>query len=138
MNIECGGRAVAAPAILGRRAFDAVPERVGDARRWLRRLLGDGCDDALECLSEVFTNAVLHSASGAAQTPVSVAVLEAPPGVRVEVTDAGANTEPRLLSPDATTAYGRGLLLLDALTGGRWGWEDRSSGRTVWFEVPRC
>lgn len=122
--------------VLGRRVFVAVPEQVRHARRWLQGVLGDGCDEAVECLSEIFTNSVLHSASGAVQGPVPVTVLEAGPRVRVEVRDAGGRTEPRLLSPDEETPYGRGLCLVDALTGGRWGWADESAGRVFWFDVP--
>lgn len=124
--------------VLGRRTFRAVPEQVGEARRWLRTLLGDGCDDALECLSEVFTNAVIHTASGVTQGPVSVVVMDVPPRVHIEVTDAGAVTEPHVRSPDDATQYGRGLLVVNALTCGRWGWEDELMGRRVWFQVPRC
>lgn len=123
---------------LGARTFRALPEQVREAREWLRKLLGDGCDDAVECLSEVFTNAIIHTASGVTQGPVSVVVTDVPPRVRVEVADAGADTEPHVRSPDDSTRYGRGLLVVDALTSGRWGWEDESGGRRVWFEVPRC
>jgi anti-sigma regulatory factor (Ser/Thr protein kinase) len=124
--------------VLGRRTFHAVPRQVKEARRWLRTLLGDGCGDALECLSEVFTNAVLHTASGATQGPVSVVVTDVPPRVHIEVRDGGAVTKPHVCSPDEVTQHGRGLQVVNALTGGRWGWEADRSGLTFWFEVPRC
>jgi anti-sigma regulatory factor (Ser/Thr protein kinase) len=131
------GQSVMIATMLGRRTFRAVPEQAREARRWLRALLGDGCEDAPECLSEIFANAVLHTASGATQGPVSVVVLDVGPRVRVQVTDAGAATKPHLRSPDDGTPCGRGLLIVDALTGGRWGWDDQRAARRVWFEVPR-
>src|SRR3974377_105972 len=58
---------VATPALpVSTRVFPAVCGRVREARRFLTGLL-DGCpvgDDALVCLSELATNAVLHSDSG--------------------------------------------------------------------------
>jgi anti-sigma regulatory factor (Ser/Thr protein kinase) len=124
-------------AMLGRRSFCASPAEVREARRWLRSLLGDGCSDALVCLSEVFTNAVIHTASGAMQRPVSVVVTDVGPCFHIEVTDAGAVTRPQMRCPDDSTLHGRGLHVVNALTGGRWGWVQHQMGLTVWFEVPR-
>lgn len=122
---------------VGRRSFRAARDQVAEARRWLRSVLGADCDDALECLSEIFTNAVLHTASGATQGPVSVVVMDLGPRVHIAVTDAGALTEPHIRTPDDRTQFGRGLLVVNALTCGRWGWEDEPGGRRVWFEVQR-
>jgi hypothetical protein len=127
---------VTVATVLGRRAFDAVPEAVAEARRWLRTVTGGGCPDAPECLSEVFTNSIRHSRSGARRGPVSVAVLAIRSAIRVEVTDAGGATRPRLLPIDETATSGRGLYLVNELTGGRWGWHDDHRHRTVWFELP--
>jgi serine/threonine-protein kinase RsbW len=124
--------------VLGRRSFRAVGSEVREVRRWLRSLLGDGCSDAQVCLTEIFTNAVVHTASGAMQGPVAVTVTGAGPWVHIAVTDAGAGTRPRVCRPDDSTQYGRGLHIVNTLTEGRWGWHQRPSGLTVWFKVPRC
>jgi hypothetical protein len=128
---------VTVATVLGRRIFDAVPEAVAEARRWLRSVAGDGYPEARECLSEVFTNSVRHSRSGARRGPVSVVVLGIRSAIRVEVTDAGGPTQPRLLPLDEDATSGRGLYLVNELTGGRWGWHDDHRRRTVWFELPR-
>lgn len=120
--------------VVGRRVFDAVPEAVAEARRWLRSVVGDG--EAQECLSEVFTNSVRHSRSAACGEGVSVLVLGIRSTIRVEVTDAGGATRPRLLPITEDATSGRGLFLVNELTGGRWGWHDNRHRRTVWFELP--
>jgi hypothetical protein len=122
--------------VLGRRVFDAAPEAVGEARRWLRSIV-TGCEEARECLSEVFTNSIRHSRSGARRGPVAVVVLGVGSTVRVEVTDAGGCTRPRLLPLDEDATSGRGLYLVNELTGGRWGWHEDHGKRTVWFELSR-
>jgi anti-sigma regulatory factor (Ser/Thr protein kinase) len=128
---------VTVATVLGRRVFDAVPEAVAEARRWLRAVVGDGCPDAPECLSEVFTNSVRHSRSGARREGVSVAVLGIRSAIRVEVTDAGGPTRPRLLPLDEGSTSGRGLYLVNELTGGQWGWHNNHRHRTVWFTLPQ-
>lgn len=130
------GPIVAAARVLGERAFAAVPGEVREARRWLRTLLGDRCPDARVCLSEIFTNSVRHSRSGRRREAVSVTVLEVGHRIRVEVSDAGGDTEPRLLAHDEDAVDGRGLRLVDELTGGRWGSRSDERHRTVWFEFP--
>jgi hypothetical protein len=130
------GPIVTVATVLGRRVFEAVPEAVAEARRWLRTVVG-GWPEAQECLSEVFTNSVRHSRSGARRGPVAVVVLGVPSAIRVEVTDAGGVTQPRVMPLDEATTSGRGLYLVSELTGGRWGWHDDRSRRTVWFELPR-
>ncbi|MGW2161828.1 ATP-binding protein [Nonomuraea sp. NPDC001699] len=50
------------------RQFDGVPAAVGEVRAWVKALLPVGCDrvdDVALVVSELATNAVLHSASGA-------------------------------------------------------------------------
>jgi Histidine kinase-like ATPase domain len=122
--------------VLGRRVFDAVPEAVAGARRWLRTVAG-GVPGAQECLSEVFTNSIRHSRSRARRDGVSVSVLGVRSAIRVEVTDAGGATRPRLLPLDEDATSGRGLYLVNELTGGRWGWHDDPPRRTVWFELTK-
>lgn len=93
-------------------------------------------DSAALVLSELVTNAVLH-----ARTPrgrlieTRWRVLDGGDGVRIEVHDANdGRPAPRLA--DDEDESGRGLALVDALTGQRWGVSDRGGvGKLVWAEV---
>lgn len=83
------------------------------------------------CLSEVVTNAVNHAHTVA---DVRVSLLD---GVlTVLVRDRGAHGE--VLEPtreeDPLAVYGRGLMLVEALTD-RWGSERDAGGTTVWFAL---
>jgi GAF domain-containing protein/anti-sigma regulatory factor (Ser/Thr protein kinase) len=106
---------------------------VPTARAWTAEILATVPDGqrraALQLVSEVVTNAVLH-----AGTAITLMVRRQGDDVLVEVAD-GSPTFPsrRRFSPDATT--GRGLLLLDSLAGS-WGTERRGGGKIVWFTVP--
>jgi anti-sigma regulatory factor (Ser/Thr protein kinase) len=81
-------------------------------------------------VSELVTNAILH-----AHTVIEVTVDQHDDLVRVSVAD----NSPRSLrkrhhSVDSGT--GRGLWLVERLAT-RWGVEPTSSGKVVWFELPR-
>ena len=53
-----------APLIGWSRRFPATPEQAGEARRFLAAILdGRPADDAILCLSELVTNATIHSRS---------------------------------------------------------------------------
>lgn len=92
-------------------------------------------DDLDLMVSEVATNAVRHSASGAPGGGVWVTVLLAACKARVEIQDdGGAETRPAI--PErACGESGRGLMIVDALAH-QWGTWSGTEGRvTVWFEV---
>ncbi|MFG2797651.1 ATP-binding protein [Streptomyces pseudovenezuelae] len=122
--------------------YDPCPSAVHEARAEVRRQLrgwglagrGDLVDTAELLVSELATNALLHSASRFTLT------LSAAPGVlRCEVADSGHLT-PQVL--DAGFAErGRGMFLVEALAL-RWGWHQdgtcEGSGKTVWFELGTC
>jgi serine/threonine-protein kinase RsbW len=109
--------------------------------RWLRLwgLSEPLCDTARLVLSELFTNAVLHTDSGQI-----VCRIEASGGrLRIEVADEGLGLDEALgtcespypaQSTDAEN--GRGLVLVDALADS-WGviTADRRAGCTVWAEI---
>lgn len=110
------------------------PAGVGEARRFLRRTLGDwGVDEdtidtAELCLSELVTNAIMHTAAGC-----GVRVLLDHGVLTTTVRDHGTPDTTSVEEPeDPLQTHGRGLLLVDALAS-RWGSELDSVGTAVWF-----
>jgi serine/threonine-protein kinase RsbW len=97
------------------RLFDATPDQVGAARRFLADCLGGAPEagDAIACLSELAANAVLHSRSARPGGTFGVMVRRAPGWLRVEVTDEGGWWKPA--APGET--HGRGLLMVARLAG---------------------
>jgi anti-sigma regulatory factor (Ser/Thr protein kinase) len=90
-------------------------------------------DDAAVVLSELFTNALLHTASGGPGGLVVVQVTRWRHGVRIAVTDQGAPAEPVICDPAGPgmpTESGHGLYLAAHLAQ-RLDWHDDASGRTV-------
>lgn len=91
------------------RAFPGIPRHAGSARRFVAGLL-DGspfCDDAAVVLSELFTNALLHTASGGPGGLVIVQVTRWRHGVRIAVTDQGSSAEPVIRDPACLACQGR-------------------------------
>jgi anti-sigma regulatory factor (Ser/Thr protein kinase) len=118
--------------------YDPRPAAVREARAHVRRQLeawgladrGDVVDVAELLVSELATNALLHSASRFRLT------LTAAHGVlRCEVADSGRRT-PQVLEA-GTSESGRGMFLVDALAR-RWGCHQDGPGKTVWFELGTC
>jgi two-component sensor histidine kinase len=111
-----------------------VPAQIGPAREFLTRVL-DGwptADDAALCLSELVTNAILHSRSSEPGGQFTVRVQLAGRDLRVEVADGGG---PWLWTAYPDEQHGRGLLIVGSLAGS-WGQSDGSDdGRTVWYEM---
>ena len=91
----------------------------------------DAVDDAVLCLSELVTNAVIHTRSGCEVRLVLDRGLLA-----VTVRDQGAPPSAiaggDLSLRDPLQVHGRGLQLVDALSS-RWGSVLDASGSTVWF-----
>ncbi len=118
-----------------RRVFPGRHEQVAHARRFVARTL-EGCpvtDEAILCVSELATNALLHTASGN-EGEFEVIVQQGGSWIRIAVTDEGSSTTPTARALDATTEDGRGLGLV-ALIADRWGQRGNEHGRTVWFEL---
>ena len=119
------------------RSFAATPHQVAAARRFLAGLLADWCakDDALVCLSELATNALLHSRSACSGGIFTVHARPYPGAWRVGVSDRGGTWRPRVetVGPDGLTS--RGLAIVAALAV-RVAIEPYGHyGRLVWFEV---
>lgn len=133
-----GGRELASTVGRARRAdqmsLPADPRAASTARRWLRGLLdgwrvpGAAVDDAVTCLSEVVTNAVIHAGSGA-----RVAAELDEGRLLVSVVDTGRRGSAQRRDPVADEIRGRGLAVVEALATA-WSTQRRSDGTLVWFE----
>jgi anti-sigma regulatory factor (Ser/Thr protein kinase) len=85
-------------------------------------------------VSEIFSNSVRHSGSGAPGETVTVAVLAGDSVVRVEVTDRAGPGTPELRPADRDGEGGRGLQLVAGLAA-RWGSRRRGGRMVTWFEL---
>jgi anti-sigma regulatory factor (Ser/Thr protein kinase) len=124
-----------APAVVQTRIFDGSPQEVHNVRVYVAQFV-DGCpvaEDAVSLSSELATNAVLHSKSGAGGT-FSVSVLVESGLVRVEVHDLGSATTPSVRRSRQPSVSGAGLRIVETLAD-RWGFDGDQNGRTVWFEM---
>ncbi|MFF9894104.1 ATP-binding protein [Streptomyces longispororuber] len=118
----------------------ALPSSVGRARRLTRDRLSslavgdDACDTAALVVSELVTNAIVHTAS---RTVVCEIRTEADT-VRIAIRDEGCGSGvPRptgLRGPDEE--HGRGLLLVSAVSNA-WGVQQSGTGLSVWAELPK-
>jgi hypothetical protein len=121
--------------------IDPEPRRVSQVREWARKTLpGWGLTehaDIVELIvSELVTNAIVHGTG-----PVEICLSRSRAHLQVEVRDHGA-AQPGLRHPTADDMTGRGLALVDALTGscgGSWGVAASTSGqpgKTVYAIIP--
>ncbi|MEV6212326.1 ATP-binding protein [Kitasatospora sp. NPDC051914] len=117
--------------------FPGVPESVKAARRMTREALEplSQAEDAVLIVSELVTNAVMHSRSGAGGS-LWVEIWLRRGTVRVAVTDEGsADGGPAHRPPADSGDFGRGLKIVNALAE-HWGATSEASGRrTVWAEL---
>lgn len=110
--------------------FPASAEQVGNVRRAIRSYLGlcPASDDVTLIVSELATNAILHSRSGPGGTFTVRAELH-PSWVWIEVEDAGGQwTDP------GHDDRPHGLAIVGELAR-EWGRSTRPHGRTVWARV---
>jgi anti-sigma regulatory factor (Ser/Thr protein kinase) len=119
-------------------ALPAHPESVAGARRLTRtrmdkwRLDRDTHEAAVLIVSELVTNAVVHTAS--VRVVCELHFLDR--RLRIAVQDQGHQPGGPRLSRTADDEHGRGLLLVDAMSSA-WGSHDagNASGRIVWAEL---
>lgn len=138
-NGQTGLAATAEPAIAGllRASINlpATPGQVAEARRFVASFVADPvlADDAVLCLSEVATNAVIHSNSRDAGGRFTVSAERYSDGrLRVEVQDQGGRWIERA-KPEGQQHLG--LLVVGRLASA-WGIEgDGFRHRMVWFEL---
>ncbi|MET0819765.1 MAG: ATP-binding protein [Aeromicrobium sp.] len=112
------------------------PSAVGEARRFLRATLTDWSiapdttDQAVLCLSELATNALIHTGGGC---HVRVELHDGVLTTRVH--DNGGTVEPRVrAADDSLHGNGHGLRLVDALVDS-WGRETHAHSAAVWFAL---
>lgn len=111
-------------------AFPGSPEQVGNVRRAIRFYLGScpASDDVTLIVSELATNAILHSRSGHGGTFVVRAELH-PTWVWIEVEDAGGEWIDRRHDDRS-----HGLAVVNELAR-EWGRSNGANGRTIWARV---
>ena len=112
-------------------------ERARVARTFVAEVLGPGhpCGDvAVLLVSEIFSNSVRHSGSGAPGETVTVAVRAGESVVRVEVTNRAGPETPELRPAGRDAEGGRGLQFVAGLAT-RWGWRRRGGRMVTWFEL---
>jgi anti-sigma regulatory factor (Ser/Thr protein kinase) len=128
-------------AILGSATIPGRPEEVSGARAFVARTLSAvgktptvDVDTATLLTSELVTNAIVHSASGAPGGTVTIVVVDVSDGVLVEVIDDGSADTP-VVKDGLLTADGHGLYLVQQMTA-QWGYLRDPAGTTVWFHLP--
>ena len=85
-------------------------------------------------MSELTTNAILHSRSGEAGGWFALHLETFPGKVRVRVSDLGGPKAPARAEGAGTGDSGRGLTLVDSLSIA-WGAEGDELGRVVWADL---
>lgn len=121
------GTAISATSYTG--VFRGEADLVSQARREVARYL-TGCpaaEDAVMVVSELVTNAMLHSRSSHGM--LTVHSERYPRYAWLEVTDAGGDWQ-----PGGGGDGGRGLSIVAALAA-EWGIDGDARGRTVWARI---
>jgi anti-sigma regulatory factor (Ser/Thr protein kinase) len=138
-SARLGDEPVADGAVVHDCEVEGDPRAVGTARRFLRRAIedledprldDDLVDTAVLCLSEIVTNAVIHTGA-----PSELRIVVEDGVLTVTVRDEGNHRGTRPGAgpdDDPLRVHGRGLQLVDALSA-RWGSELDEVGTTVWF-----
>jgi hypothetical protein len=125
-------------AILGSVTIPGRPEQVSGTRAFVTRTIdgipGVDSEAATLLTSELVTNAIQHTDSGAVGGTVTVVVIGVPGGVIIEVVDDGAAGVP-VVKGDLYAAEGHGLFLVQQLAT-QWGYLRDHTGTTVWFHLP--
>jgi anti-sigma regulatory factor (Ser/Thr protein kinase) len=118
--------------------LDAVPESAAAARRHARETLSrwgmsELAEEAQAVATELVSNAIAAAVKADAEHPVMLTLHDRPPELRIHVWDHGPG-EPAHRTAGAGEENGRGLAIVDSLTGRRWGWypTPASGGKVVW------
>jgi serine/threonine-protein kinase RsbW len=118
------------------RTFGGTADQVRCARRFVATAMTGraSAGDAAICVSEIATNAVLHSDSGRPGGSFTVHVMIDAAVTRIEITDQGGGWNAVRPQADSSRPSGRGLTIVAALATD-WGIHGDNSARTVWFEI---
>ncbi|MET7363578.1 ATP-binding protein [Streptomyces sp. NPDC005562] len=124
---------------LGAMTLHPIAESVPRARRWFRKFIAPyepacSIDDCVLMISELVTNAVVHSRSDEPWV-VRVEWFREDGSLRVEVHNPGLPDAVRLRRPDADDAHGRGLLLVDSVADSWHAGPSRFGGTVVCFRM---
>lgn len=150
--MDAGTRAVSGQVLDQQRiTLSAFPETSQVCRNMARVAAltwGADGDDAQTIAQEISANAIRETLRAHALDParfgaplIVFRLFRFPGAMRVEVWDR-AGGEPVMLRPDWEAEHGRGLFIVDQLTGGRWGCHPPPSSREpgeakcVWAEIP--
>jgi anti-sigma regulatory factor (Ser/Thr protein kinase) len=126
---------MAGAAVLGSLTIPGRPEHVREARAFVAKALGElhpALDTAVLLVSELVTNAVMHSTSRCSGGTVSTLIMESAGGLRIEVADEGSELSAPVVRGDVYASDGHGLFLVQKLAD-QWGYLRDDHGTTVWF-----
>lgn len=126
---------MAGAAVLGSLTIPGRPEHVREARAFVAKALGElhpALDTAVLLVSELVTNAVMHSTSRCCGGTVSTLIMESSGGLRIEVADEGSELSAPVVRGDVYASDGHGLFLVQTLAD-QWGYLRDDHGTTVWF-----
>ncbi|MCQ4044672.1 ATP-binding protein [Streptantibioticus rubrisoli] len=101
-----------------RRTFPGRPEEIRNARHWTRDSLNGSSrvEDAALIVTELGSNALLHTASGDETGTFQVSLTTSGAGITISVADLGsAKTEPSIEHAAEEDLHGRGLGLVSVL-----------------------
>jgi serine/threonine-protein kinase RsbW len=125
-------------------SLPAKAAMVAIARQATKCLLGDDprTPDAVLIVSELVTNSIRHSASGAkpgGTVRITLKPAPAPETLRIEVEDDGCLDRPQQGSREAPcepefAEFGRGITVLDALAA-KWGQDAYDDRGVTWAEL---
>ena len=104
-----------------------------EARGFLRAALQTWKLDGFGQVTELLTDELVSNVVRHVGADMRLRAIRHSGAIRVEVDDPSA-TAPTVRHPGPNDPWGRGLLLVDALSD-RWGTDLRTDGKTVWFEL---
>jgi anti-sigma regulatory factor (Ser/Thr protein kinase) len=120
---------------MGSLTIPGRPQHVREARAFVAKALGElhpALDTAVLLVSELVTNAVMHSTSRCSGGTVSILIVGAAGGMRIEVADEGSELSAPVVRGDVYASDGHGLFLVQTLAD-QWGYLRDDHGTTVWF-----
>ncbi len=135
LALASASAAALAPELIWRWAFPGEERQLGVLRRWITLLLPEceSRDDITSIVTELASNSLRHTASGAHGGQFIVGLAWCRRFVHVTVADGGAKRGPRVLD-DQPAEHGRGLRIVAELST-RTGAHGDHTGRVTWADV---